>query len=405
MAPTAVHELDLPDFDDSRLNSSSDRTEALGALRAQWEHHWLAKTPLGFAVTRQEDVLAVLRDRRFHNALSRFHDEVAKSDTTGKGTARKSILVMEGDEHTRLRRLVSPAFSPRAADRLRPFMRDVAENLIEPLIPDGKCELVRDVCEPYPIPVICELLGAPKEDWMLFSQWAEAIFKMFNKDPSTDMPAVNRAYKELRDYVRALVEDRRLDLGEDLLSALIAAEEQGDRLDNDELVMLAESILMAGTDTTRNQLASSMAVFAEHPDQWTMLVEHPELAAQAAEECLRYVVAVRGTSRYASEDIEYRGVLFPKGTLVSTISMSANMDPDVWAVPDVFDITQKREAKNLTFGSGFHHCLGAALARAELQEALPVLAKRMPGLKLDGPIVWKPPAVGIWGPASLPLRF
>jgi cytochrome P450 len=170
-------------------------------------------------------------------------------------------------------------------------------------------------------------------------------------------------------------------------------------------VGLAGAVLMAGTDTTRNQLACSVALFAAHPDQWTLLAERPELAGRAVEESMRYLGAVRGTARIASEDIEYRDVLFPQGTLVATSLTGANFDPEAWTGPERFDIAQERNATQMTFGSGIHFCLGANLARAELAEALAALAARMPNLAVDGSIEWKPPTAGIWGPARLPLRF
>jgi cytochrome P450 len=203
-----------------------------------------------------------------------------------------------------------------------------------------------------------------------------------------------------------MIEERRSKPAEDLLSDMIAAEEAGDRLSSDELVMMTEAVLMAGTDTTRNQLACAVALFTEHPDQWQLLAGQPDLATRAVEESMRYLGAVRGTARFASEEIEYRDVVFPPGTLVATSLAAANFDPSVFPDPHRFDITREgTSSPQMTFGSGIHYCLGASLARAELQEALPLLARRMPGLALDGPIEWKPPTVGIWGPARLPLRF
>ena len=407
MAAISVHELELPDYSEAWLNSSADRSEALLTLEGSWARSWLAKTSVGYAVTRYEDVYAILRDRRFENALSKLHQDVVVVDKDGnQRVASKSMVVMEGEEHTRLRRLVSPAFSPKAADRLRPFMREVANGLIDSVAQEGRAEAVEQLCDPYPVPVICELLGAPKGDWRQFSEWAEIMFRRYNKDAADQMPAIQRASQHLRDYVASLIEDRRRNLQDDLLSTLIAVEEEGDRLSTEELTTMAETILMAGTDTTRNQLGSSIAVLMDHPDQWRQLAKNPDLATQAVEECLRYVVAVRGTSRFASEDIEYRGVLFPAGTVVATVSMSANIDPEAWGEDaGAFDITKQRTAKNVTFGSGFHHCLGAALARAQLQEMLAALAHRLPDLELDGPLIWKPPTVGIWGPARVPVRF
>ena len=226
------------------------------------------------------------------------------------------------------------------------------------------------------------------------SRWATDIFRIFNQDLDRDLPLIGRAAQELGDYVGALIEDRRRSPGTDLLSDLIAVEQSGDRLSTSEMAMLTEAVLMAGTDTTRNQLACTVALFAEHPAQWELLARRPELAPRAVEESMRYLGAVRATVRFASEDVEYRGVLFPRGTIVSASLAGANRSPGVFSQPDRFDITAERDVGQLGFGSGIHHCLGAALARAELQEALVVLPQLMTNLRLDAPIEWKPPTSG-----------
>ncbi len=398
---TTVHDLELPELDTFGL----DRAEARAALQAARAEHWLARMPLGYTVTRYADVVGILRDRRFHSALSLIPQMAGIDDEAFTNRRQKSILSLEGDEHARLRRLVSPAFSPKAADRLRPFMRQVVEGLVDGFVAGGRCDLVADLCEPYPIPIICELLGAPKEDWKLFSAWATDIFRLFNGDVANELPLIQAASDELDQYVRNLIEERRSSPAADLLSAMIAAEEQGDRLSTDELVMLSEAVLMAGTDTTRNQLACTVALLTDHPDVWSRLASDPTIVAGTVEESMRHLGAVRGTARFASEDIEYRDVLFPAGTFVATSLATANLDPDVYDDPTRFDVTRQHPKQQLTFGSGIHFCLGAALARAELQEALPVLARRMPDLRLDGPVEWKPQTVGIWGPATLPLVF
>jgi len=401
MAATSAYDLVLPELETVGL----ERSEALAAIAEARTENWLARTPLGFALVNHRDAVAILRDRRFHSALSLLPRMAGLDPDTYMQRRRQSILSMEGDEHARLRRLVAPAFTPASTDRLRPFMRAVISELVDAVAGEGTCEFVSDICEPYPIPIICELLGAPKEDWKLFSQWATDIFRIFNQDLAADLPAIERASGELEAYVRAMVGDRRQHPTDDLLSTLIAIEEAGDRLSSDELVMLAEAILMAGTDTTRNQLACSVALLSEHRDQWTLLGQHPELAPRAVEETMRYLGAVRGTVRVASQDIVYRDVLFPAGTIVSVSLVGANRDPAVFAGPDTFDITVERDAVQMTFGSGIHFCMGAALARAELQEALPLLARRLPDIERRGPVEWKPVTTGIWGPARLPLRF
>jgi len=398
---TSVYELDLPEVDTVGLA----RDEALEAIAEARSRHWLAKSPLGFSLSRQEDCTSLLRDKRFHNALSLLRQMNGLEPEEPGDRRRQSILSMEGDDHARLRRLVAPAFTPSAADRLRPFMRQVVDGLVDTFVAQGRCEVVVDLCEPYPIPIICELLGAPKEDWRQFSAWATDIFRIFNQNLAEDLPLIEAANAALEAYLADLIAARRVSPGEDLLSVLIAIEEEGDRLSTEELVSLALAVLMAGTDTTRNQLACALALFAEYPDQWALLADRPELAPRAVEEAMRYLGAVRGTVRFAPEDVVFRDVLFPKGTLLFVSLAGANRDPGTWDQPDVFDITRERTTQHMTFGSGVHHCMGAALARAELQEALVLLSRRMPGLATDGPVEWKPANFGIWGPARLPLRF
>jgi cytochrome P450 len=259
---------------------------------------------------------------------------------------------------------------------------------------------------PYPIPIICELLGAPKEDWQLFSRWASDVLRIFNGNLHEDLPIITAAQDELDEYTRGLIAERRTRPAEDLITDLIAAEEEGDRLSTEELVMMVEAVIVGGTDTTRNQLGCTVALFAEYPEQWKLLAEQPELTPRAVEEAMRYFGAIRGTARFASEDIEYRDTLFPKGTLIMPSMAAANHDPTAFESPGTFDITRvPPDHPQLTFGSGIHYCLGAALARAELQEALPILARRMPDLALGGAVTWKPISVGIFGPDHLPVTF
>ena len=382
------------------------RSDRHALLREISKESWLARTDIGYSVLTYESVMGILRDKRWHSATGMVAQLQGITDEAFLGRRQVSILNAEGEVHVRLRRLVAPAFSPRSADRLRPFMRETVNSLLDPFAASGKAEVVGDICEPYPIPIICELLGAPKEDWKLFSRLATEILLIFSENLAQNLSVFLNAQQELEKYTEGLIEKRRSVPADDLITDLIAAEEAGDKLNTEELTMMVDAVIVGGTDTTRNQLGLALALFAEYPEQWALLGKDPSLAQRAVEEVLRFSGAVGGTIRFASEDIEYNGVLFPKGTFMSTSMSTGNYDASVFPTPETFDITREPVGQpHLSLGAGIHYCLGASLARAELQEAFTVLSQRMLNLELDGPVVYKPSGIGIFGPASLPVKF
>jgi cytochrome P450 len=403
--PTPIVDLDIPTIDPT--SSAVPAAQALEMMTDLAGQSWIAKGLFGYAILSYEDATAILRDKRWHNAASKIPELRGITDPEIIGRRdRPSILSAEGDVHTRLRRLVAKAFSPRSADRLRPFMREVINDLVDDVAAAGSADIVSDICEPYPIPIICELLGAPRQDWQLFSRWAEDVLRIFNGTVLDELDVIKKAQRELNEYTVQMIAERRKDPREDLLTDLIAAEEDGDRLDTDELVMMVNAVIVGGTDTTRNQLGCSVALLADHPDQWKLLADDPDIAPRAVEECMRYFGAVRGTGRFASEDIVYRDILFPAGTFVFPSTATANRDESVFPDAGTFDIRKEPAGHaHLTLGSGIHYCLGASLARAELQEALPILARRMPDLRVDGEVGWKPTTTAIYGPDTLPVTF
>ena len=398
----SINELDIPQVEFDFVGSQAERDQ----LASIAQDSWIAKGLFAYPIFNYEDCLAILRDRRWHSAAALAAIAFGVDDPRLSENRQPSILSSEGEVHTRLRRLVAPSFSPRAADHLRPFMREVMNSLIDPIVAQGHCDLAVDICEHYPIPIICELLGAPKSDWQFFSRVAEDVLRIFDANNANEIDLILAAQADLDAYVRQLISDRRSSPADDLITSLIAAEEAGDKLNENELVSMVEAVIIGGTDTTRNQLGCSVALFAEHPEQWKLLAERPELAGKAVEETMRYFGAVRSTGRFASEDIEYKGVLFPKGTLVVPSLVLANRDGAVFNEPNTFDITREPAGQpQMTFGAGIHYCLGAALARAEQQEALPLLAQRLPNLRINGDVIWKPSTVAIFGPENLPVAF
>jgi cytochrome P450 len=246
------------------------------------------------------------------------------------------------------------------------------------------------------------VMGAPLEDAPRLHEWSLWIQRQFDA-PSlmSERERIEQAVEEFYDYAGALLEKRRRDPSDDLISTLIAAEEEGDKLSDAELVNLVLNVLIGGVDTTQSQLAQGIRLFAEHPDQWELLAADPELAPKAVEEVLRFEPITPFTARILLEDVEYRGVTFPKDTVLMVSAVTANREPDA----DDFDMTADRGGhKPLTFGAGIHYCLGANLARAELQEALVFLAPRMRGLELAGPPEFGS-VHGIYGLEALPIRF
>ena len=401
MSVTTVFEADLPDIN---YEDAASPDEAHRNIRKALEQGPIAIGPHGPEILSYDLVRTTLRDPRLCPPPGLTLE--AKGITSGRvwDKVTTSLLAINGAEHTRLRRLVSKAFTPRAVTRLDTTIVDVLNELIDPLTIAGRCDVVADIARPYPVPVICALLGAPPEDWRLFSAWADDIFKVFTWNVAEYEDDIMAGWDGLEAYIDEMVAHRRQSLTDDLISELIRAEDDGDHLTSDELRMLAATILMAGTDTTRNQVAAAVDLFCDHPDQWELLASRPELAMRAVEEVMRYSPVIFGAMRVALEDVELEGMLIPAGTLVICNTAAANRDPAVYDSPDRFDITREGAAPMQTFGAGAHYCLGANLARRELAEALRVMASRMRHPRRVGPAVWKP-IVGITGPATLPIEF
>jgi len=366
----------------------------------------IAIGPLGPEILSYEMSREMLRDNRFR--MPPGITLAAQGITSGPLYDKlvSSLLGLDGPPHTRLRKLVSKAFTPRATSRLRDTIHEVVNGLIDRVVDSGGCDVVMDIARPYPTPIICALIGAPREDWRLFSEWTDEIFKAFNfqADATFDESAIMRAWGELDAYVDDMIAARRNTLTDDLLSELIRAESDGDRLTIDELRMLVAGFLMAGTDTTRNQLAASVQVLCEHPDQWAKLGNDPELAMQAVEESMRHSPAVCIAPRAATDDVEFGGYTFPAGTFVLVNTFAANRDPAIYDEADRFDITRADAPAILTFGGGAHYCLGANLARRELAEALAILTRRLAAPHRVGPAPWKS-LLGMSGPTTLKIEF
>jgi cytochrome P450 len=365
---------------------------------------WLVRSDLGYLVLGREEGMALLKDRRLSFPAVELLELQGLRDGIVYERTAEGLMAQSGPAHARLRRLVSAAFTPRQVERLRPSLRDYLAGLWAAIAPAGKCDVVTELARPLPSMAIAELLGVPG-DAPLLARWSGSLQAVFDMDMDAKQAEIETAYKDVRDYTLDLIAKRREQPGEDLISALVHHEQDGDRLDDNEIVTLTASVISGGTDTTESQLAHGLRLFADHPDQWDLLADNPDLAEQACQEVLRFEPIVPFTARLVREELELDGMVFPAGTVLFVCAATANRDPDTYANPGQFDITADRGgAQVVTFGFGAHFCAGSHLARAEITEALAFLAPRMRDLRADGEPAFGTPA-GIYTMRSLPVRF
>ncbi len=393
---TMVTELDVPEFDYSAPDLTGEvyhrRLAEVGALG------WLAKGPLSYIVLDREAGEFFLRSRATAFPGRQIADLFGVTSGRLREQIDANILNQSGAHHRRLRALVGPAFTPRAADRWRPVMRSFLDRLWDPAV--TACDFVEQVARPYPSMTIAAVLGAPLEDAPRLHEWSSQVQRQFDiRALGSDLARIETATAEVYDYVETILDKRRAEPADDLVGALLAAEDQGDRLSHAECVNLVLNVLAGGVDTTQAQLAHALRLFADHPDQWAMLAADPGLAGRAVDEVLRFEPITPFTARICVEEVEHRGVVFPADTIVAICAERANREDG-----ERFDITAERDGRLLTFGAGAHYCLGANLARAELEEALAFLAPRMPDLAPGGPVRLGG-VEGIYSVESLPLTW
>ena len=396
-------ELELEAFDHTDATLRGDRyREAMAALRGHDE--WLAACPFGFLVLDRASAEFFLRTKDavfpgltiaelFAIADGPLHEEIVRN-----------IININGPDHRRLRNLVNPALSPRAVARYRPAMREFLAELLDAVPDDGRCEFIASFAKPYPSLVIASVMGAPLSDGPRLYDWSNWIQRQFDAASLiSERERIEQAVFEFYEWADALITERRTSPGPDLITDLIAAEAEGERLDHDELRNLVLNILVGGVDTSQSQLAHTLRLLATRPQQWALLREDPDgLGLAAVDEALRYEPITPFTARITVAEVEHRGVSFPPGTVVLVSAWHANRDG---VGDDEFDITADRSGlRTLTFGAGIHYCVGANLARAEMQEGLAAIAARARAVTLDGEPEFGTPS-GIYGLESLPLRF
>lgn len=328
-----------------------------------------------------DDVITILKDSRFIKDLRKFtplHDKqhpILENPVASKLfdwlMNMPNMLTVDPPDHTRLRRLVSKAFTPRMIEDLRPRIQQIADELLVAVQEQGKMEIISDFAYPLPIIVISEMLGIPTTDRSQFREWTKVLMNA-SVDPS-EGAAVTTTLEKFIQYIEALLNEKRLNPDADLISELVQTKEQEDKLSNNELLSTIWLLIIAGHETTVNLISNGVLALLQHPEQMNLLRENPSLISSAVDELLRYSGPVMFISRLASEDMTIHGKMIRKGDLVLLSLTAANIDPQKFTYPEILNISRE-ENNHLAFGAGIHHCLGAPLARLEGQIALGTFA-------------------------------
>ncbi|MCP3817946.1 cytochrome P450 [Streptomyces sp. A3M-1-3] len=384
-------------FDPWSPDFVADPYPAYAALRAGGRAHRFAPTNQ-WLIPHYADVSALLRDRRLGRTyLHRFtHEEFGRTPPPAAHEPfhvlnGNGLLDLEAPDHTRIRRLVSKAFTPRTVEQLAPTVQRLAAELVDGLVADGGGDLLAAVAEPLPVAVIAEMLGIPESDRPLLRPWSADIVGMFELNPTEETAArAVRASVEFSAYLRELIAVRREAPGDDLVSALIAAHDEGDRLSEQEMISTCVLLLNAGHEATVNTTANGWWTFFRHPDQLAALRAAPDaLLSTAVEELMRFDTPLQMFERWVLDDIDVGGTVIPRGSEVALLFGSANRDPARFENPDVLDVARK-DNPHITFGAGIHFCLGAPLARLELAASIGTLLRAAPELRLAAEPEWQP---------------
>lgn len=378
------------------------------AVRDARQRNWYANTNYGVAVLRYQEVTELLKHKGLNQGSAKWPDHHGVHSGVFYDWWAKNLLVLEGDEHHRIRRLLNPAFSPRAAEQLKPAFAEIANELIAEMKvkhrAGGKIEFVADFSEPFATRALCAMMGLPHEHWPFIADRANTVGYALSITIKEDIARVDRAVQELYDFVEEIIREREENPGEDLVSRLIAFTAHGDKLTGEELRNALVLMLFGGMDTTRNQLGLVMQTFIRNPEQWELLAENPQdLTKPGLEEALRVNPTTRWVTREANEDFEFKGLQIVKGTTVHLFTMASGTDPQAYPNPEI-NILEPAEKPHHTFGGGVHHCLGHYIARADMSVALPLLAQNFSNISCPGGDEWLPDS-GNHGPVRLPLDF
>jgi cytochrome P450 len=369
-----VNDLNLPDYHPWFLPSEKSVEDLIQEGVELSKDNWIVKSVFGYTLLSNEDSSAILKNPKWHNAVKMFLTQ--NNDDSNVYKQRNQILIsLEGDEHHRLKKLVMPYFTTSATLKMKKTIKETIDSIVNPYINVASFDIQKDCFNMIPSIVLCKIVGIPTEDIDRFLEWTDKVFLNFGIVDKELSKEINSSLSKFMDYIVNLVSIKRLDLKTDLISDLIRSHDNNDSLSDDEIAMLVRVILASGIDTTRGQLGLSFKMLANDKDNWKNLHGDQDLLKKMVDKSFRLDGVIKNVGRFASEDIVYRGILFPKGTLVF---------PSI-SVPNI----QEQNAPALTFGRGIHHCLGASLASVIVEETISCLSKTFPDISISDDMIYK----------------
>jgi cytochrome P450 len=367
------------------------------------EAGWYARTSYGIAVLRRHQASQLISHPSLRQGSFAWPGHHGINSGPFADWWANWVLNKEGPDHRRLRKLLNPAFSRRLVEAMRPRFRALATELVDSFAEPGRCEFMAEFAEPYAARVIAHMLGIGEQEWPLVARDSAIVGLAMGVRIREDLERIEAALARLYAYGDALIEDRRTAPRDDCVTSLVTAHADRDQLSGDELRDTLVLLIFGGFDTTRNQLGLAMQTFIDHPAQWRLLGQHPGLAPAAVEEVMRVRPTTTWVTREATVDFTFEGLAIEAGTTIHLLCESAGTDPAGGQQAD-FDITAEGRPPHFAFGGGVHYCLGHLIARADMSEALAVLASRLREPRADGAAIWLP-CSGNTGPVRLPLAF
>lgn len=407
--PILVTDLDIPEVYPHLLPVDGDdphqiRKDQVNELISLSTDTWIVKSLIGYYVMKYEDVSAILKDKRWHNGLHVLNSLRKDADPEVLARYSKTLTAMEGEEHAFIRNIAAPAFSHSLAESQRSSAYAIASELLQNIIDFNKSDFVEWFCKKYPILILCDAIGLPKEDWPMFIEWGDIMFSPISSNKAIPMEDFKKAENEFFLYISKIINERKSNPKDDFITKLSNSEYDGKYLSYKQIAFIVGTMISGGIDTFIDHLGLCLIYLAENSSLYENLKNQGDSIIQdAALEITRLTSSIRGTLRIASEDIEYKNVIFPKGTFVFTSLASANRDPKRYENPDQFQLG-RNHGGDVSFGAGSHYCMGANFAKVELSEAIRAIVNMFDSIKIEE-VVYKPSNSGVFGPEILKIRY